>query len=1300
LREIFVTEIVKEVLGPRDGAFEVLNDSPLSEYITGVLSPITETPSVPDIESEADLPAEETEETEESVVEPEILIPLSASILDPKVRPHSIGLSFILESSDTPAFDICITWAIYKKRNSRWERHPRHAFLTYTGTSGGDYWLDSNGNQVTRKDAEISLHLRIEPRTDGEFLVRIYLVNRIPVPQGERVREEHHIFQPQIRICLKDGTRLIPGLEGSPQNEQERRLQFLYRNRQVLVRGHSCSAVWRDIDPERQYSNTALDFPEALQEPPFQWVDGDLLPPETRQRFSPPDVRTEFVPLYPVESPFFEFPADYGNPPETRAEILAELWNPEELRSALQPFVDGYRRWINDLETQVNLLPEQDRDLARRLIEECKRVCNRIQRGIELLINDDNVRLAFCFAMKAIAIQHTWPVGSSRPPFELRPFQLAFILMVLESIVNPASADRNICDLLWVPTGAGKTEAYLALVAFTIAYRRRRNLMKPIGQRRNAGVTVISRYTLRLLTVQQFRRALKLITACEYLRVWDLKSGNPVGWRPSTCRIRNNFIWGSSRFSVGLWVGGKVTPNRLKDTWGGGRTIHGALSILRGERGEGEPAQVLNCPACNSVLSIPQTGGLSPGTYTLHLIMEGDAPSNITSTLLSKDQITVNSFNITRLQSGCFILTVNFSSDYRITAEDINRWWHEILQNVFNNQVRLMCANSSRPGYFIRWYLGSRNQEVPYDFEIFCPNPECPLHNPWCEGRPLGWICETAPRPELASDPEIGFFPDGNSPIRINRAFKTNSKYISDRIPIPAYTVDEQVYHHCPSIVISTVDKFARLPFEPKASSLFGNVEYYHCIWGYYRRYQRSSNQDADGHPGPAGTRTSRNYCKVPPFDPPELIIQDELHLIEGPLGSLVGIYETAVDFLCSEALGKPIKYIASTATIRQAQEQVQSVFCRGVQIFPPPGLTRDDSFFIRHSENHPLDDRRPGQLYLGICAPGRGPLTPVLRIWARLLNTAWQNRRREIDSFWTLTGYFNAIRELAGVRALYRQDIPERLQRISGGDSRPLPEDRAQELSSRVPSTELPIILDLLNNPYPNANAQDALFTTSMFGTGIDIPRIGLMVVHGQPKTTSSYIQATGRVGRSRGALIITFLRATRPRDLAHYEFFCGYHRQLHRFVEPVTVMPFASGVLERACGPVMVAILRNRRNANIRWHKDDTASQMATARRSSHVLETLQELESRAHRQPPTRAPPRNYVYERASADLDRWHQVASRTQGNLRYVEYAINTPPSHNVVLGDPQHQYERRFEVVYENVPHSLRDIEETCGFQI
>jgi hypothetical protein len=1295
MREIFVTELVRDVLGPRYGMYERLKKSnnPLSEYITGVLAPWTEQPAR-DIDAVSDLPAGGyPEEAEDDTTDVDVLPPpLLSPALDPQSRPHSIGISFSVEAESYPRIEVCLTWARYllDQQTDQWCRKPRFSIQKIDCECEPQVWIDESGNVCQANKAEISLHVRCRKQSDRRFLITCYLVNRLSAPQasGDGKETERYIFQPQIRVKCLRGTQVVPGVVGSVADGEERRLQFLYRNHPVLARGHLCSAVWESIDPERKTDGFNLDDEEARNLPPFCWVDGELLEPDTRQRFSPPDVRTEFVPIYSVQAPLLEWREQYGPRPELRADEIAEMWDPGSIEKGLQPLVDGYRKWIRDLRDNMKDLRADQQEISQSLIRECERVAERIQRGINLLKDDKEVRLSFCFAMKAMAIQATWPKGSSRPPLRWHPFQLAFILMCLESLANPSSPDRDVCDLLWVPTGAGKTEAYLALAAFAMAYRRRRALKQTKGDRTGAGVAVISRYTLRLLTIQQFRRTLKMVTACEWLRIEGFSKGQAEGWRPKTCDITERFIWGSSRFSVGLWVGGGVTPNHLLETWGGNKEIPGALDTLKGGNGEGEPAQVLNCPACNSLLAFSE---LPAGQHTLFYVVYVGKGSSIPQSLPGTGSIAGATCQASTLPSGFHTLEVHISCNGTVSSKDIDTWWDNHVAK--QTGVRKAFARASRPGYFIRHYNG-KNGPVDCDFDICCPNPECPLHQPWTEGTPLGELHQTTGT--------LLEFPDGNRSVFAPEPFRHRQRsWISDRIPIPAYTVDDQIYHRCPSIVVATVDKFARMAFEPRASALFGHVRYYHGVWGYYRQYAHPSHQDQQGHPGPVGNKNSRNYVCIPPLHPPDLILQDELHLIEGPLGSLVGIYETAVDFLCRERVNYVPKYVASTATVRRAEEQVQSLFNRRLLTFPAPGTSVDDSFFIHFQQVHPLDDGASGRLYVGVCAPGRGPLTPLVRIWARLLHTAHMHQKHPcIDPFWTLTGYFNAIRELAGARALYRQDIPQRLQDIVSmqghGNARQLDDQRCQELSSRTNSIDLPAVLESLNSIYPDA--PDALLTTSMFGTGVDIPRLGLMVVHGQPKTTSAYIQSTGRVGRRRGALVVTFLRATRPRDLNHYEFFCGYHAQLHRFVEPISVTPFAPGVIQRVGGPVAVAILRNK--TRVTWYPDSKAGQMHRQRSSPDVVGVPQTLEQRAMSQPATRCPNPSYVQQQIEALLDRWQQIAAKTQQQLRFVEYAISGTPTHHVVLGDPQHQYQRHLQVVYENAPQSLRDIEETCGFEV
>jgi hypothetical protein len=434
----------------------------------------------------------------------------------------------------------------------------------------------------------------------------------------------------------------------------------------------------------------------------------------------------------------------------------------------------------------------------------------------------------------------------------------------------------------------------------------------------------------------------------------------------------------------------------------------------------------------------------------------------------------------------------------------------------------------------------------------------------------------------------------------------------------------------------------------------------------------------------------------------------------------MVGIYEAGVDILASEHADGNVthpKYIASTATVRQAGEQVQSLYSRGLEVFPPPGITVEETFFSSTGLSHPLDAAVAGRLYVGIVAPGRGAQTPIVRIWSRLLQTPLDRRGSgipddQLDPFWTLVGYFNAIRELAGAVALARQDIVQRLGTIAARP-RELDEQEPMELSSRANSLLLPGMLDELGISLGSPrNPVNAVVATSMFGTGVDVERLGLMVVHGQPKTTSSYIQATGRVGRNTGGLVVMFYRASRPRDLSHYEYFAGYHQTLYRHVEPVTVNPFAPRARDRALGPVAVALLRQAGHLPVgagvvavddRWHVQQRlsggnwfcrADEMSTSRNDADVAALPSLFEARAAQQPPLRRPPAGDTQTHAESELDRWQQLAAHVANRLLYSEPTVIRSASRPVVLGDLAHLIANTGQA-YENAPNSLREVEAT-----
>ncbi len=1269
------TNLIREVLGPRNGSEETMEKDPRNEYVTGMLEPSNYNRLVDDYtNSDIGTYVSDEEKGDEDDIDTSNDFEMISRTLDPRALPKSLGISFVVTSSEQPLVDICFTWARYVKTGKEWKRKPENFILYDVVASKPDSW---------RHDDGIRCVLTSIPTGKNEWHVSIYLVNETKFKNF--VTTHDLVFQPQIRVNFHEGVTAVTVDRRRQSGKEEGHLELLYRDLKGLARGHLCGATWKEIDPERPFS--------GFEKNPLILDDISRLSKEEQEKFVNPHVRSEYLPVYSVnQSTVLANDIPTMEEDDLSADILSEKWDADKLVASLEKISKQYDIWIEKQKQKLNELHESQKTLANENMKKCQESRDKISDGIKLLKEKEDVRLAFCFMNKVMNIQALWSRGRA---LAWRPFQIGFILQCLPGLEDRLHLDRRICDLLWYPTGGGKTEAYLGLMIFTIVLRRLRGDLSGLSP---YGTTIISRYTLRLLTVQQFRRALAAITAAEYLRT--------INWKPKASTQKRDDVWGVSPFSIGLWLGGDVTPNNVIDHPGWdirrkmGTRYAGAVSILKytntrsarpGERvsSSGEPAQVLKCPCCSAIMSVP-SAGYHGEDHEIFWIVKAEQKPSVTREELDYRSFTVTNFKVIELpQPDYYCLHINFTSgSNKIDDGIVNEWWWQHVRKKLN--AELVCTAPSRPGYF--FIIAPNVHRTPIDFELHCPNPECDLNKvEWKESIP-----STGESPSHRSILDPFSIPQKNN--------------LSFSLPIPAFTTDAQVYQRCPSILIATVDKFARLPFEPRSASIFGNVNTFDSIWGYYRNVAL---------PDRGKLKVKGNIVPVPGFIPPELIIQDELHLIEGPLGSMVGIYETAVDYLARRKIdGSEMipKYITCTATTRQASTQVESLYERKLRQFPQSGITALDNFFSRATEGHPLDDQGPGRLYVGVCAPGKGPQTPTIRIWSSLLQQAERIRRTgtgdvtgELDYYWTIVGYFNAIRELAAARSLYRQDIPERLKQMDGRpNARSIEDYNVVELNSNVKSEIIPATLEQIER---RGTGVDAVMATSMFGTGVDIDRLSLMIVHGQPKTTASYIQATGRVGRVMGALVVTFLRSTRPRDLDHYEFFTGYHRALHRYVEPVTVAPFSPRACDRALGPVTVALLRNGVSVNgVRinpdwvpegdWWKGDRGFSgsriMRNNRQSNELNEILGVLERRSQEQPENRKREQGSVSRHLGSDLDQWENIA-RSHPSLFYFESAFNYDPNNPVVLGDEQHD-EHGMQMVFEKTPQSMRDVESAARF--
>ena len=205
---------------------------------------------------------------------------------------------------------------------------------------------------------------------------------------------------------------------------------------------------------------------------------------------------------------------------------------------------------------------------------------------------------------------------------------------------------------------------------------------------------------------------------------------------------------------------------------------------------------------------------------------------------------------------------------------------------------------------------------------------------------------------------------------------------------------------------------------------------------------------------------------------------------------------------------------------------------------------------------------------------------TALLRIYALALQRIYEHEAKNSlrDPYWTLVGYFNSTRELGGAVRLVADDVVDRIRLLagrSGEKERPL--EYVTELYSQVPSNEIPRILEEMDRPLDQAGCIDVLLATNMLSVGVDVDRLGLMVVTGQPKLTAEYIQATSRIGRRFPGLVFSLYNWTRPRDRSHYERFVNYHSAIYSQVEPTSVTPFSSRARDRALHAVLISLIRH---------------------------------------------------------------------------------------------------------------------------
>lgn len=974
---------------------EVLAGSPLRRYGIGILFPagmsrrqeeqLDETQS--ELALDIDVPEQEGPPSDltESEATGQADAEDAAEVAAAPFRPRSMAVSFLVRAGAETSLEVQLLGGRYEPMQvsvggvpyTMWRRRQtQFAASMPVGESGTlDHDL-ADGPMQVRLGAAYRQH-------PAGTVVTVYALNRTPAPGDDLAgATAASVFQASLIVRAPEGA-VQPYPSQDAFAAEDLSLELLYHQAPVLAVGHGCNA-------------------ECTWEPGTSVIRGQHFPVEV------------------VRSPIPDAMTEGGRALSVDMDALGR-WEDGARRDVEEIFTE-YGRWITARRAELTKLPVHLLEVAMRHLDACERFQQDATDGWSLAVRNPEVRRVLCWTSEAMAnqrrayaadaraliIEKGKVVGASGPSphanllagsVRWRAFQIAFLLASLPAAVESGDERHPVVDIIWMPTGGGKTEAYSAVAAFTILWRRRQQVedKEPLGKQ---GVTVMMRYTLRLLTAQQLQRAAALICALETIRLGD----------PGRLGVR--------RFSIGAWLGRASTPNdrsgarkALKD-WGGYPTNRGFL--------------LTRCPWCAAAIG------------------------------------------------------------HRQGAKEVD-------------------------GYKIDG--GPNAQRVM----AYCPDPSC------------------------------RFNPD--------RQQATGQKPLG----LPVYEVDEDLYHQPPTFLVGTIDKFTQLTWRADTATAPGPARFFGIA---------------------GGTRTGAG---------PALLIQDELHLISGPLGSLDALYEPVIESLCDYDGGTRPRIVAATATTRRFTEQTEALYGRsGTRLIPPPGLTAADNFFSR------TDDSSPGKLFVGICAPGFGKTQEAqVRVLAALshaagsLDVVGQNA----DPWWTNLCFFSSRRSLGFVQSLCQTHLRGHTWRlhsatgVAAGPVRSTGSRAAQrsmvvrvELTAQATS-DVSEAMNRLAIPYGKKGCADLCFATSMIEVGVDIDRLGLLTMFGQPKSASQYIQVAGRVGRRERevpGVVFVVLSPYNSRDRSHFEQFSTLHRRLYASVEPVSVTPFTPAALARGLAGSVAAWLR----------------------------------------------------------------------------------------------------------------------------
>lgn len=964
---------------------------------------------------------------------------------------------------------------------------------------------------------------------------------------------------------------------------------FIYDQFKDFAIGHGCSVKWNKLGEPLKVETEYLPLCETPDIDPI---------PRDKARSSINDELEGFIsPLFLENSKFQEF---------KWLSIFSDASN-EDIVNGLNEFVDSYGTWI-DLKRKDEKYQDDNSGIAKQELDKCQGDYLRMKKNITDFLSgiSNKEKLDSFRLMNAAMFMQLWHsvkvkqdavnsfmIAESFECFNFdfykivaddklfsktesagwRAFQIAFILLNLDGIFKPdgdTNWDRrnNWVDLVWFPTGGGKTEAYLGLISLTIINRRKD------FKEKGGGTAAIMRYTLRLLTMQQFQRASLVIMALELIRRWG------------DCDL------GDEPINIGLWVGKNSIPNSNIDLI---YEFEHKLNLKKENR-----IPFSNCPWCNSEI-------------------KGE------------------------------------------TKEDT-----ETSSSVYTqNKVHLKCTN----------------QKCSFSFG-------------------LG---------------------------RISRKRK-------DQGPIPVCLSDETIYQHPPALLFGTVDKFAQLA---------------HKVDGTKDGRKKDSRRIF-------GTGNWENGKPKDGYLPPDLIIQDELHLLLGPLGSAVALFESAVDQLCTREDGTRPKIISSTATTRNTQLQIAALFDRKVNLFPKPGVECDDSFFAFYRRRFKSDDDKiPDYLskrkYIGVLPTGRTQIWMQMRLAAIIMThraifelkelgekhplefESYQGFEKAMDYYHTTISYFNSLKEVGKTQSQVQTYILKELRRVFSRVIRPQKlmhsiytygpiqeSELTGRLSGEEVKNELKNVETKWNAKKRFANIKDSelitgkvppefVVATNMISVGIDVSRFNTIIINSMPRNTAEYIQASSRVARNDYGLVLTVHHPFRARDISHYEKFIEFHEKMYSYVEPISITPFTQKAVERYMGLYLATMIRHTTRFTERLSASDISSITKT-----EMLKIISDLtsyfEGRKIRMSGFDNLISNLLKQENINQIKRWIEEAfsewkeesdKNLADNKTFVfnsKSARSTPPQEQLYVDIEE--YEGNIHSKKWQVPMSLRVIEPEAGIKI